>query len=69
MPFSKIVARNIKERREALGMEAQDFAARLGISKTALSNYDNHTRKWPIDLLPQVADILGVSLDALYGRD
>ncbi|NGM81254.1 helix-turn-helix transcriptional regulator [Paenibacillus sp. 7124] len=69
MPYSQIVAENIKRAREARGLEAQELARKLGISKQAISGYDSGRRKWPIDLIPQVADILGVSIEYIYGRE
>lgn len=69
MPYSQIVAENIRKLREERGLEAQAFAERLGLTKQAVSNYDSGRRKWPIDMLPRVADLLGVSIEYIYGRD
>lgn len=59
----------IKEYREAMGLTRIQVADRLGVTKVAV-------RKWEVGLampnaekLPALADLLGCSIDALYGRD
>lgn len=59
----------IKEIREAAGLTRIQVADRLGVTVVAV-------RKWETGLampnaykLPVLADLLGCSIDALYGRD
>jgi transcriptional regulator with XRE-family HTH domain len=69
MPYSKIIAKKIREIREAKGIEQLELADKIGISKQRLNNYENGRSNVPTDLVPVFADALGVSIDTLYGRE
>ena len=45
------------------------LAARLGISKSAVSMYERGNREPELDLLQAMADLFGVSVSALLGRE
>ena len=59
----------IKERREAMGLTRIQLADSLGVTTVAV-------RKWEVGLampnaakLPELADALSCTIDALYGRE
>lgn len=68
MPYSEILALNIKKYRELRGLEQQALADTINVTKQALNNYETKRRKVPVDLVPLIADALGVSIETLYGR-
>lgn len=55
-------------RREA-GLTQAGLAARLGISKSAVSMYECGNREPELELLQRMADCFGVSVSALLGRE
>lgn len=68
MSYEEIVARVIRTLIEERGIEQKELARSIGITPQALTNYLSGTRKFPIGLIPQVADYFGVSIDYIYGR-
>lgn len=59
----------IKEQREAIGLTRMQVADQLGISKVAVRKWEVGLAMPNADKLPALADLLGCSIDALYGRD
>ena len=59
---------NIKEIRLRKGLTQSDVAAALGVSSVVYSRYETGTRQPSIDILIQMADIFGVTVDFLLGR-
>ena len=59
----------IKERREAMGLTRIQVADRLGVTKVAVRKWEVGLAMPNADKLPALADLLGCSIDALYGRD
>ena len=64
-----IVSRSIKKYREQIGMEQKELARRLGIHKSAVSNWETGFSKPNIEILVPVCNVLGVSLYELFGLD
>lgn len=64
MKFEKI-----KELREQQGLSQKKVAEMLGMHTTQYQRYETGERKPAIDFLIQIADLYGVSLDYLVGRD
>ncbi len=62
--FSETLARLRRER----GLTQAELAARLGISKSAVSMYERGNREPELELLEAMADVFGVSVSALLGR-
>lgn len=58
----------IAEMRKAMGLTQEQLASRLGVSYQAVSKWENGQSCPDIQLLPQIADIFDISLDALFGR-
>ncbi|MBQ8410055.1 MAG: methyltransferase domain-containing protein [Clostridia bacterium] len=57
----------ISDRRKALGFTQQTLAERLNVSFQAISKWENGTTYPDIELLPRIATVLNVSIDALLG--
>lgn len=58
---------NIGELRRAAGMTQEQLAQRLGLSYQAVSKWENGLSCPDVFLLPDIAEIFGVSLDRLFG--
>ncbi|MBR5678148.1 MAG: helix-turn-helix transcriptional regulator [Paludibacteraceae bacterium] len=59
---------SIKGIRTKNGLSQPDVAAALGLSTVVYSRYENGSRQTPIDVLIQIADLFGVTLDYLLDR-
>ena len=59
---------NIKDIRLRKGLTLADVAAALGVSSVVYSRYETGKRQPSIDMLIQMADIFGVTVDFLLGR-
>lgn len=59
---------NIKDIRLRQGLTQADVAAALGVSSVVYSRYETGKRQPSIDMLIQMADIFGVTVDFLLGR-
>ncbi len=57
----------IAAKRRALGLTQQALAEKLHISFQAVSKWENGTANPDIEMLPQIAGILGTTTDALLG--
>lgn len=62
--FSETLARLRRENK----MTQAELASRLGISKSAVSMYERGNREPELDLLQAMADLFGVSVNAMLGR-
>ena len=59
----------IKELREKAGITQAELARRLGVTRAAvlfMESPDNYPMAWR---LPEIADAIGCTVDALYGRE
>ena len=54
--------------RRGRGMTQAELASRLGISKSAVSMYERGKREPELELLQAMADLFGVSVNAMLGR-
>lgn len=54
--------------RKGAGFTQTELAAELGISQRMVAYYEQPDVTPPAHLLPAIAQVLGVSIDALYGR-
>lgn len=54
--------------REKLGINAKDFAARIGVKYTTYINYETQGREPRYDILIKIAAALNVSIDELLGH-
>lgn len=61
--------KNIAELRKAAGLTQEQLASRLGISYQAVSKWENAQSCPDVMLLPRLAEIFGISIDALFGLE
>lgn len=67
--YSQILAHNILTFRKEKGLTQEILAEKLGLSFQAISKWENQQSSPDILLLPQIADIFGVQIDDLFGRE
>ena len=69
--YNKIseVGKRIQKLRMQNNMTQSKLANKLGIDRTTLAHYEMGKRTPGIDILWEIADIFGVSVDELIGRD
>jgi transcriptional regulator with XRE-family HTH domain len=60
------IGKNIRELRKKKGFSQADLGRTLGVSQKVISSYERSYRLPPSSLMPQVAESLGTSTDALY---
>lgn len=56
----------IKELREAIGLQQKQVAEHMGVLQTAVSNWENEVALPKARQLPQLARVLGCSIDDLF---
>ncbi|PSR36836.1 MAG: hypothetical protein C7B44_06905 [Sulfobacillus thermosulfidooxidans] len=54
--------------RKQAGYTQAELAEKVGVSQYTISNYEQESRQPPLELLVQLADVLGTSTDYLLGR-
>lgn len=59
----------IKERRRALGMTQGDLAALLSADRTTVAKWELGQAAPRAGQLPQLAKVLGCTIDELYGKE
>ncbi|MGQ1891433.1 XRE family transcriptional regulator [Thermophagus sp. OGC60D27] len=62
-------AANLKLLRKRKGLTQQDLANALGIKRPTLNNYENKVSGPPLDVLTQLSDFFGLSMDTLVRVD
>ncbi len=63
-----IISSQIQKFRKQLGMTQKELGAAIGVSTQAVSQWENGGAP-DVALLPAIADKLGVTVDALFGRE
>lgn len=61
--------RRLRNLRLSKKLTQAQVAARLNLSKTSISGYENNTKTPSLDVLTQLAILYGVSADYLLGLD
>lgn len=64
-----ILCENIRTYRKALGLTQKELSEQLGISDKTVSRWESGVQLPEASLLPQIADVLKVSIDELYGLE
>ena len=59
---------NLKHLRNSLGLSQAEVASHLNISRAAYTNIENGKRDPDTQTLLALADVFGVSMDAIFGR-
>jgi len=63
------IAATIARLRRERGMTQENLAELIGVSSQTISKWENSTTCPDIALLPVIADVFGVTIDALFGRE
>ena len=66
--MKNVNAARIKELRENRNISQEKLAEKIGISKSAISMYEQGSRIAPMKIQEKIANFFGVSLDYLWGR-
>lgn len=64
-----VFAQTIIELRKARGMTQEALAQEMGVTAQAVSKWENGQSYPDVTLLPQLAEVFEVSIDALFGRE
>ncbi len=59
----------LKMYRDRANLSQAELAAKVGVSRGAISMYESDQREPGLDIESKIADILGVSIDSLHGRE
>lgn len=59
---------NIKEARQMKGITQEQLAKMLGITQGAVAQWENGLTHPSFDMLPKVAEALGMTVDELIGK-
>ncbi len=62
------LSQNIAANRKRIGLTQEALAAKLGLTFQAVSKWETGAAAPDISVLPMLADIFGICLDALFGR-
>ena len=60
---------NIKELRIAAGLRQVDLAEKMGVTQSTVCSWETGAAMPQASLRPKLADVLGCTIDALFGRD
>lgn len=63
------MGQTIAQCRKELGLTQETLAQKLDVTNQAVSKWESDQCCPDITLLPRIADLLGISLDALFGRE
>ncbi len=64
-----MLGNNISKYRKQLGLTQEQLAQKLEVTNQAVSKWENDQCCPDVQLLPKLADTLGISLDVLFGRE
>lgn len=67
--FSKELGSRIASFRKARGLTQQQLADSLGLKQYAIANYETGRYKVPVTMIPELASLLGVEVNALLGME
>ena len=67
--MKEILAQRLKAYRKEKGLTQMQVAVYCDITEKAYQNYELMTREPKLEILIRIADLYGVSLDYLVGRD
>ncbi|MBE5795985.1 MAG: helix-turn-helix transcriptional regulator [Clostridiales bacterium] len=65
----EMIAVNIARLRRERGWTQENLAEMIGVAAQTISKWENSTTCPDVALLPVIADVFGVTIDALYGRE
>ena len=59
----------IREMRQAAGLTQAELAAKVKVNQTAVSQWERESVLPSCDKLPELAEALNCTIDALFGRE
>lgn len=63
------ISEQIQYYRKNLGLTQEQLAERLGVTNQAVSKWETEQSYPDIQLLPELAELFGITLDQLFGRE
>lgn len=66
---TNILGENIARLRKNMGLTQADLGDKLGVSNQAVSKWESFMTMPDVMLLPALADVFGISIDALFSRE
>ena len=57
----------IRNYRKMRGLTQVELAEKLGLTQVAIANYERGFRKPDVEMVPKIAQVLGVSIEELFG--
>lgn len=67
--MEQTLGKRISSHRKKLGMTQDQLAEKLGVTAQAVSKWENDLSCPDISVLPRLAEIFGITVDALLGRE
>ncbi|OUM95311.1 MAG: XRE family transcriptional regulator [Thermobacillus sp. ZCTH02-B1] len=64
-----MIGERLRQLRKAKGMTQEQVAAYLNAAKSTVSQYENNVNEPDLKTLVKLADLFGVSVDYLFGRE
>lgn len=61
------IGKNIAKYRKSLGLTQEELGVKLGVTNQAVSKWESEVSMPDVMLLPEIATVLGISLDDIYG--
>ena len=61
------IGKNIAKYRKLLGLTQEELGVKLGVTNQAVSKWESEVSMPDVMLLPEIATVLGISLDDIYG--
>lgn len=65
-PYAQIASRLLAIREGYSELSQKDWAAKHGFSKTQYNNWENGTRRIPVESAERLCDLYGLTLDFVY---
>ena len=67
--FYQRLGHKLKNLRKSKGLTQEQLGEYVGLTKSAIVNYESGIRKIPLDMLSKLADFHAVSIDSLFERE
>lgn len=61
------IGKNIAKYRKSLGLTQEELGVKLGVTNQAVSKWESEVSMPDVMLLPEIATVLGISLENIYG--
>lgn len=67
--FYQRLGQKLKDLRKSKGFTQEQLGEYVGLTKSAIVNYESGIRKIPLDIVSKLADFHAVSIDSLFDRE